>query len=201
MTNLCDTCKYYFNLHIDYLTGWHNCCNEENCYLCNSTHCYDYAKGEVPKGEIRGEWDYDREKRKEAERMSYKYDVGLVLKEDNYNELKEKINTQGIDDFEVNKFNNGQTHKIDNSDYIIVFWKYVGWDEPTNEMVQLVEEYLDMLNKNNIPYRYVKVGEFVEDIKDEICLGGGNLEPNEIHILNSAIYPKTIIELGFGEVD
>lgn len=133
--------------------------------------------------------------------MSYKFDVGIVLKEDNYNELKDKINTQGIDDFEVNKFNNGNTHKIDNSDYIIVYWKYVKWDSATNEMVQLVEEYLDMLSKNNLPYRYIKIGEFTNDITDDICLGKGDLTSEEIHILNSAIYPKTTIQLGFGEVD
>lgn len=61
----CKDCKHFFNLHIDYLTGEHNCCNEENCYLCawQRDHCYGYEQGDVPEGEIRGEWDYDRENR------------------------------------------------------------------------------------------------------------------------------------------
>lgn len=63
MAILCDKCKHFFNLHFDFISGEHNCCDAENCYLCNCNNCYDYEEGDVPEGEVRGEWYWDRDRR------------------------------------------------------------------------------------------------------------------------------------------
>lgn len=54
----CNKCIHYYDLHIDNITGTHNCCSIDNCYLCaqNRGHCYNYKQGEVPDGKKRGEW-------------------------------------------------------------------------------------------------------------------------------------------------
>lgn len=65
----CNRCKHYYNLHISYFNDWHNDCNAGWCYLCAAKHegCGGFEEGDVPKGEIRGEDEYDRKKRKELD--------------------------------------------------------------------------------------------------------------------------------------
>ena len=53
----CGKCKYFYDLDFS-LEGYHNCCSEYNCYLCNGygKNCDDFEEGEVPQGKERGGW-------------------------------------------------------------------------------------------------------------------------------------------------
>ena len=125
--------------------------------------------------------------------MSYKYDVAILMKKENYEELKDKINTQGIDDFEVNKFNNGKVSELKHyPNYYVIEWNYVGWDSDTNEMVEIVEEYLDMLHNNYIPFRYIKIGEFLKDVTD-----WKRSKDAESEAAINCIYPRTVVKVAY----
>lgn len=52
----CCDCKYFYDLHFDF-SGYHNCCSNEICYLCNGDYCTSKEVGKVPEGKRRGEWD------------------------------------------------------------------------------------------------------------------------------------------------
>lgn len=127
--------------------------------------------------------------------MSYKYNIGILLKSDNYLELANNILTQGFEDEELVTFKNGVVNHHKN-DFVTLNWNYVKWDEATDEVVEMIEQYLDMLKKNNIPFRYIKVGELDEvwDLKSY----GNN--PDDIPFISS-VYPKHIIYNGLESLD
>lgn len=116
--------------------------------------------------------------------MSYKYNVCIMLKTDNYLELTNNILTQGFEDEELVTFKNGIVyHHI--GDFVTLNWSYVKWDEATNEVVEMIEQYIDMLNKNNKPFRYITIGELGE-ITDRKCYGD---DEADIPVIAS-VYPK-----------
>lgn len=122
--------------------------------------------------------------------MSYKYNVCIMLKTDNYLELTNNILTQGFEDEELVTFKNGIVyHHI--GDFVTLNWSYVKWDEATNEVVEMIEQYIDMLNKNNKPFRYIIIGELGETV-DKKCYGNNS---DDIAIIAS-VYPKNIIYNG-----
>lgn len=128
--------------------------------------------------------------------MSYKYDVALVLQENDYIELKNKINDYDVDEFDLNLFKKAtRTYYTNYMDctFVILQWKYVRWDVATSEMVQLVEEYVDMLEKNKQPFRYIKVGEFITDVIDKKYNDNVDIE---VMSLIESVHPKVEIKIG-----
>lgn len=95
--------------------------------------------------------------------MSYKYDVCILLKEENYLELWNKVRKDGFEQTEIDNFFRSNIYHH-NRNFASLVWNYVKWDAATDEVVEMIEQYIDMLDKNNIPFRYITIGEL-----DEIC--------------------------------
>lgn len=120
--------------------------------------------------------------------MSYKYDVVMLLKEKELTELNKKIMIQGFEDEELTVWLNLNIYYTDKG-FMVLKGHYVRWDSDTEEVAQIVEEYFDMLEKNNIPSKFIKVGEFGETTS----YSAYGIDPNDIPIINS-VYAKTNIE-------
>lgn len=124
--------------------------------------------------------------------MSYKYKVGLMIKKENWKELKEKILTYGFEDEELITFRNPYVEDSFGK-WMIVMWNYVKWDVDTSEPLEMVEDYLKMLKLNNIPFRFIKLGEFYGDIQETKVYG---TDPKDIPTIESGISPFQAIKIG-----
>lgn len=120
--------------------------------------------------------------------MSYKYDVVMLLKEKELTELNTKIMMQGFESEELTVWNNLDIYYTDRG-FMVLKGSYVRWDTATEEVAEMVEEYFDMLQKNNIPSKFLKVGEFGETT----TYSAYGTDPYDAPIINS-VYPKTEIK-------
>jgi hypothetical protein len=54
-------------------------------------------------------------------------------------------------------------------EFIVVNWSYVKWDEATDEVIEDFMDFLNQLRKDELPFRFIRVGEGVgtdSDIED-----------------------------------
>lgn len=119
--------------------------------------------------------------------MGYKHDVLILLKLENYQELKEKVKTGDFYPMEQENFWRGRIYHHEN-EFVSLNWNYTTWDAATDEVVEMIEDYLKMLNMNNIPFRYITVGE-LDEISDIYNYGKN---PNDIAYIAS-VHPITKI--------
>lgn len=125
--------------------------------------------------------------------MSVKADVKIVMLKENYEELNNKINTQGFEDYELSLWKNRREEKVIkcNKEFIIISWNYIKWDYDTDELVEMIVDYLYMLENNNIPCRYIAL--YDVGTEDEIMSYGK--DPDLIGYIAGCIYVSKEIKI------
>lgn len=124
--------------------------------------------------------------------MSYKYDVGLLIKVENWVELNQRVKEYGFEDYELCTFKNHTYSKYLDRNFIAIVWEYKTWDVATNECLDFVEEYLKMLKLNNIPFRFIKIGEMWDDLQEERVYGKNT---EDIYMIEQGIFPCREIKI------
>ena len=74
--------------------------------------------------------------------MSVKADEKIIMKKENLKELNDKFTTHS---------------NLSRHDFILLEWNYTRWDYDTDEVVEIIVDYLHMLADNNIPCRYIAI--------------------------------------------
>ena len=125
--------------------------------------------------------------------MSVRADVKIVMLKENYEELNNKINTQGFEDYELSLWKNRREEKVTkcNKEFIIISWNYIKWDYDTDELVEMIVDYLYMLENNNIPCRYIAL--YDVGTEDEIMSYGK--DPDLIGYIAGCIYVSKEIKI------
>ena len=125
--------------------------------------------------------------------MSVKADVKIIMLKENYEELDNKIRTQGFEDYELCLWNNKREER-NNKGFVLLSWNYIKWDEPTDEVVEMILNYLRMLRKNNVPCKYIAIYE--EGFDEEITSYGDN--PEDLGFIIGSIYISREIQVSDG---
>lgn len=89
--------------------------------------------------------------------MSVKADVKIIMKKENLKELNDKLQNFGFEDYKLDIWNNKREISVTRSDFILLEWNYTRWDYDTDEVVEIIVDYLHMLADNNIPCRYIAI--------------------------------------------
>lgn len=118
--------------------------------------------------------------------MSVKADVKIVMLKESYEELNNKISTQGFEDYKLFLWENKKEESVVkyNTEFIILSWNYIKWDYDTDELVEMIVDYLHMLEKNDIPCRYIAL--YDVGTEDELLSYGKN--PALIGYIAGCIY-------------
>jgi len=124
--------------------------------------------------------------------MSVKADVKIIMRKKDYDELNEKIKTFGFEDYELDLWNNKREVSVTRSDFILLEWNYTRWNYDTNELVELIVDYISMLADNNIPCRYIAI--YDVGTEDEIKSYGDN--PEIIGFIEGCLYIAREIKVG-----
>lgn len=125
--------------------------------------------------------------------MSVKADVKIVMLKENYEELNNKINMQEFEDYELSLWKNKKEEKVVkcNKEFVILSWNYIKWDYDTDELVEMIVDYLYMLENNNIPCRYIAL--YDVGTEDEIMSYGK--DPDLIGYIAGCIYVSKEIKI------
>lgn len=125
--------------------------------------------------------------------MSVKADVKIVMLKENYEELNNKINIQEFEDYELSLWKNKKEEKVVkcNKEFVILSWNYIRWDYDTDELVEIIVDYLYMLENNNIPCRYIAL--YDVGTEDEIMSYGK--DPDLIGYIAGCIYVSKEIKI------
>lgn len=128
--------------------------------------------------------------------MSVYNDVRILIQRKDYEDLREKVKNQGWGEYHLMKFDQAtikpvKTYFEGYDNFIMLCWNYVKWDLPTDELVQMIVEYIDMLIRNNIPCRYMCLSELgtIDERK-----GVGNDDPNLIPFIEGAMWVHSEIK-------
>lgn len=133
--------------------------------------------------------------------MSVKADVKIVMLKENYEELNNKINMQEFEDYELSLWKNKREEKVAkcNKEFVILSWNYIRWDYDTDELVEMIVDYLYMLEKDNIPCRYIAL--YDVGAEDELLSYGK--DPELIGYIAGCMYISKEIKINdsFYEID
>lgn len=118
--------------------------------------------------------------------MSVKADVKIVLLKENYDELDKKIQEQGFEDYELSLWANRREERVfkQGKEFVIISWYYIKWDYDTDEVVEMIVDYLRMLEMNKIPCRYIAI--YDVGTEDEIMSYG--TDPGLMGYIAGCIY-------------
>lgn len=118
--------------------------------------------------------------------MSVKADVKIMLLEKDFEELNTQILEQGFEDYELALWRIKREERFTKGDnkFVMLSWNYLRWDYDTDEVVEKIVDYLRMLERNNLPCRYIAI--YDVGTEDEICSCGK--DPDIIPYIMGCMY-------------
>lgn len=98
--------------------------------------------------------------------MGYKSEVKIAMKNQDYEELKERLEIVG------NNILDYQDHIIENpmSEVTIICFDWINWDE-TDSKVSFIMDYLAELREYGKPFQMIRLGERYNDIEEHLSYG------------------------------
>lgn len=115
--------------------------------------------------------------------MGYYNDVAICLKKVNFDELQTRI-TEAVNNGKVDYDLLKQANIIISQEgqYVVIKWGWIKWNESWSE-IAIIENYLNELDENFIPFSFIRVGEADGDIETRFNGGkDGSYECNRISV-------------------
>ena len=102
--------------------------------------------------------------------MGYRSDVRILVSSEGYKELYNYVKKEALkyadDDYDYNLLNHMDKKLIKNKDQVLLCWDYVKWNNVVNYDVKIIMNGLDFLDENGYSFRYVRIGENLDDISE-----------------------------------
>jgi len=90
--------------------------------------------------------------------MGYRSEVYVCLKKEDLERLKAKVNEVESLDYLLNM----AEEKEVNEEVTVIYWDWVKWYDTFPE-VAAVEKFLNTLDEESKPYKFIRIGEDIED--------------------------------------
>ena len=116
--------------------------------------------------------------------MGYYSDVGICVKKENFDELKERVNA--LKDNTVTSFIESAKYVDYGSEEVILTWDYIKW-YPEFAEVQFITSFLSELKTRGIAYSFIRVGEENGDIEIDNYYGADDNDFSCSHLGTNTI--------------
>lgn len=116
--------------------------------------------------------------------MGYYSDVGICVKKENFDELKERANTSKVDTI-ISLIETAE--RVDyGSEEVVLTWNYIKW-YPGFVEVQFITSFLSELKTRGIAYSFIRVGEKSGDIEIDNYYGADDNDFSCSHLGTNTI--------------